>query len=103
MNTSKTTENAVREVVREPISNAIFHGGASIIGIHLENVRENVIHLTVEEQGVGPLLETNGELGSRLMDLVALGSEHCRDSSQTRLEADFATPSGRAEAPTLEK
>lgn len=101
MSTSKMTEDAVREVIRESINNAIFHGGASIITIALGQLRPNVTRLTVEDNGKGPISDPNAGLGSKLMDVVTLSWELRKASPQTILEADFASPSTPAVAPAL--
>lgn len=101
MSTSKTTEDAVREVIRESVNNGIFHGGASMITIALDQLRPNVTRLTVEDNGKGPISDPNAGLGSRLMDIVTLNWELRKGSPQTILEADFASPSTSAVGPVL--
>lgn len=90
--TTKTSQDAIREVVRESINNAIFHGGASRITVALDHLSMNVLRLTVEDNGHGPVSEINAGLGSGLMDTVTLSWELRKGSHGTILEADFATP-----------
>ena len=91
IDSSNALQASLSEVVRESITNAVFHGGATAAEIRIERRLGGTLRLRVEDNGGGPEQVLTFGLGAQLFDTVTLNWKLTREGDTTVLIADFAT------------
>jgi hypothetical protein len=91
VDSSTTIQDAVREVLRESVNNAAFHGSATSVDIRMELRPGGALRVRVKDNGSGPSEGFNNGLGSKLLDTVTMSWKLFREADATVLSADFAT------------
>jgi signal transduction histidine kinase len=81
------------DLAQEAVSNAVRHGGASSVWISMERSDENVVTLTVRDNGKGVIANPGRGLGSRQLDDCALEWSRGRDEDFSFLRAQLAMAS----------
>lgn len=80
------------ELVREGISNAIFHGSATEITVTVMILRDNTVHTRIEDNGSGPVTSRTPGVGSNLLNTVSSGWNLLRIGDTTVLTANLFIP-----------
>lgn len=78
------------EVVRESVSNAVRHGGASIVGVSLEWLDDSSVRITVRDDGGSAGADARIGLGTRMLDEVCLSWSRDQTQAGTTLIAVIA-------------
>ena len=78
------------DLAQEAVSNAVRHGGASSVWISMERSDEDVVTLTVRDNGKGVIANPGRGLGSQQLDDCALEWSRGRDEGFSFLRAQLA-------------
>ena len=81
------------DLAQEAVSNAVRHGGASSVWISMERSDEDVVTLTVRDNGKGVIANPGRGLGSQQLDECALEWSRGRDEGFSFLRAQLAMAS----------
>ena len=81
------------DLAQEAVSNAVRHGGASSVWISMERSDEDVVTLTVRDNGKGVIASPGRGLGSQQLDDCALEWSRGRDEGFSFLRAQLAMAS----------
>jgi signal transduction histidine kinase len=81
------------DLAQEAVSNAVRHGGASSVWISMERSDEDVVTLTVRDNGKGVIANPGRGLGSQQLDDCALEWSRGRDEGFSFLRAQLAMAS----------
>ena len=87
--TQPTLQFALNEILTEAVSNAVRHGDASSLRIHLTQAQGNAINLQVMNDGFAPTVADEASLGSTMMDELTLtwSLAHDVERAETMLTA----------------
>lgn len=85
-----STSLALAEIIREAVSNAIRHGGATTIMITIDDAGSQLVRVRIIDNGHGPSSGATPGLGSQMLDEITYAWDLTATAHGTTLTADVA-------------
>lgn len=89
IDTDRACASALVEIVGEAFTNAVRHGDAQHVALHVEILDDRVARVTVHDDGTAVPPDSSPGLGSRLLDEVTLDWSLGSEAGGTALVADL--------------